>query len=133
MLINKIVCITASLLIVSTAISHNNTITCPTVETIKHEELLDWLPLYKEGEELASTLDVMTFRQHITHFDVAKWSTEYLENAHCFYRGDDPMVDRIVLAQDAWRPLVMGHWAWLIPYQLAECRSFNVHHCLFIR
>lgn len=116
----------------STAIAKNDMIICPTVDAIRQGQFNSWQPLYKDGEELASSKDVDKFKANVLSFDVAKWSTEYLESAHCFYRGKDPIVDRIVFAQDAWQPIVNNYWSWLIPYKFAECRSTNLKDCGFI-
>lgn len=133
MLVRQLLTTLGLLFISVQAISQAHFVACPTVEKIKQEQLSDWLPLYKEGEELVSNNDLSLFKQHITHFDIAKWSTSYLESAHCFYRGQDPVVDRIVLAQDAWKPLVNGYWAWSVPYLLAECHSKTSEQCQFIK
>lgn len=121
-----------SLCVYSAAIAEDN-IACPSVEQIKQEELIPWLPLYKENEELAFDSDVNTFKEHVTVFDVARWVDSYLENAHCFYKGTDPIVERIVLAQDAWQPTDNAPWIWLIPHKFAECRSLSVNDCMFIK
>lgn len=107
-------------------------IICPTVNEIKNNSLGYWLPLYINGEELASTADVEQFRKHSTEFAVAKWNSSYLESAHCFYKGTSPVLSTIVLAQDAWRPISNGYWVWIQPNTSAECRSPRVADCSFI-
>ena len=109
-----------------------NTLTCPSVAEIQNQQFHEWLPLYIEGEELASTQDVNTFKQHITSFDVARWDRVYLENGHCFYKGTDPMLDKITFAHMAWRPVVNDQWYWTSPAKSAECRSPEVKNCGFI-
>lgn len=113
-------------------VSFADQITCPSVNDIKNHNFNFWLPLYKEGEELASAHDVDQFRAHITEFVVAKWGKVYLENGHCFYKGDDPILEKIVFAQDAWRPVKNSHWTWINANALAVCDSTNVAECGFI-
>src|SRR5665213_1512022 len=80
------------------------TISCPLVEDIKHGNFNRWLLLYIANEELATPKDTESFRNHLQTFAFAKWNKFYLENGHCFYKGDDPILNKIVLANDAWRP-----------------------------
>src|SRR5688572_17404702 len=93
-------------------------LTCPTVEDIKQGQFHHWIALYIDGEEGALPHDVMQFRQSITHFEAAKWDRKYLENAHCFYAGDHPIMRGIILAHDAFRPTENSVWTWIIPKQL---------------
>lgn len=112
--------------------SATNILTCPTAAEIKNGQFNYWLPLYKEGEELASDHDVNIFKQHITSFDVARWDHVYLENGHCFYKGTDPMLDKVIFAHMAWRPVVNDEWHWVSPAKSAECYSSDVKNCGFI-
>lgn len=112
--------------------SQQETTVCPSVEELQNQVWTDWQPLYINHEELASDADVQKFRSHVTQFTVAKWSTTYLENGHCFYQGTDPIVDHIVYAHDAWRPVSNGVWSWFVADRFAECRSSHVEDCPFI-
>lgn len=89
--------------------------------------LHNWLPLYIEGEELASLSDTRQFMQDVKHFRMARWDVTYLEYGHCFYDGD-VMTRKIVLAHDAWRPVENPYWYWL-NNQLAECEA-SPQHCV---
>lgn len=111
----------------------NNAIICPTVEEIKKGNLGIWLPLYQDNEELASSSDTLLFESHVEKFDVARWSYDYAESGHCFYKGSDPILKQIVLAQDAWRPLENQYWTWIKPNKFAECHSDNASDCGFIQ
>lgn len=111
----------------------DDTVICPTVEEIKQDKFYDWLPLYKENEELISAKDLKKFKSNVTDLDVAKWAAEYSESAHCFYRGNDPIVDRIILGQDAWQPADDDHWSWLAAKKFVECRSQDVKDCVFLK
>lgn len=106
---------------------------CPSVADIQSGSLTYFLPLYKDNEELAMSYDVQTFRQHVTTFVAARWDHDYAENGHCFYQGTDPILNRIVYANDAWRPEPTQKWTWTRPTRLAECYSDNVHDCGFIQ
>ena len=109
-----------------------HTIRCPTVSEIKNHQFNHWLPLYKENEELAMPNDVAQFQKNVAHVFVAKWDPKYLESAHCFYEGTDPMVNKIVFAQDAWRPARSSpKWIWIIEDKLAECVSSDPEECYF--
>lgn len=114
------------------AIGRAETIHCPAVEMIQAGQWGDWLPLYREGEELAFDSDVLQFQQQIMGFKLARWSTTYLESAHCFYYGSGPVLDRIVFAHDAWQPIKNPVWDWLVLNRLAVCQSEWVSDCLFI-
>ena len=105
---------------------------CPDPAEIKNNSLYPWLPIYKENEELASDNDMKKFKEHIQKFAIARWDVKYLETAHCFYTGDDPIVDKIILAADAWRPLVSTNWNWLSD-KIAECRTLEERGCGFMR
>lgn len=109
------------------------TISCPTVSDIKNGEFKNWLPLYIDGEELASLHDVAQFQKYVTQFAIAKWNTSYLESAHCFYSGDGAIVNQIVLAQDAWRPVNDTHWSWIKINKIAECSSTQSFECSYLK
>lgn len=96
-----------------------STVTCPTVTEIQQGQFKDWLPLYQQYEELASVQDVALFKAHVTGFKKAVWDRKYLENGHCYYVGNDPIINKIVFAQDAWRPAENAQWQNV----RAECRS----------
>lgn len=119
-------------LIFSVSYALTTTIACPTVSEIKRGEFNDWLPLYQENEELASDADVNVFKKFVTTFQSAKWSRHYLENGHCFYQGDNPMMDKIIFATDTPRPDNTSQWQWTQPSILAECYSDEVLLCPFI-
>lgn len=104
---------------------------CPTVDEIRTHHFGYWLPLYIEGEELASDRDVKQFQDHVNTFKIAKWDASYLENGHCFYEGTDPILNKITFAQDAWRPLEIPPWVWIKENVLAECDSADVRDCGF--
>lgn len=104
---------------------------CPTIDEIKNEHYSPWLPLYIDREELASTNDVEKFKANVTSFSVAKWDKSYLENGHCFYKGNDPIMDKIIFAQDAWQPVTNSYWSWLDAKKLAACYA-ETQHCGFI-
>lgn len=104
---------------------------CPSVDEIKNGSFTYWLPLYIEGEELASKSDVNKFREHVERFSVARWHNHYLEYGHCFYQGSDPIVEKITFAHDAWRPTNASVWIWRMP-TLAECFAGNAKDCEFI-
>jgi hypothetical protein len=118
---------------VSMAIADDDIVTCPSVAEIRRDAFNYWLPLYKEGEELASNQDVETFRKHVVNFEIGRWSTGYLDSAHCFYQGTDPMVSKIVLAQKTWQPVMNPHWFWRKPEHFAECLTTNLDDCRFIK
>jgi hypothetical protein len=120
-----------ALLCCLTQLSVASTEICPSVEEIKNQNFNHWLPLYIEGEELASDNDVQNFKNHLTQFVVARWDRVYLENGHCFYAGTDPIISKIVFAQDAWRPVQGGKWSWKNPDKTAECYSNTVTDCAF--
>lgn len=105
---------------------------CPSVSDILNNNYIYWLPEYKDNEELASMQDVAKFEQHVTAFVVARWERDYQENGHCFYQGTDPIIDKIVFARDAYRPVVSLKWVWARPDFLAECYSNDVTDCPFI-
>lgn len=107
-------------------------IICPSVSDIKHHSFNSWIPLYIEGEELASIQDIEHFKQQLSEFRVAKWDKDYLESAHCFYQGSDPILNKIVFAQDAWRPATNNFWSWIRPNAHAECQAMTVEDCPFI-
>lgn len=109
-----------------------NTEICPTVDDIKNHNFNGWIPLYIEGEELASEKDMQNFKQNLTDFVVARWDTTYLESGHCFYQGTDPILSKIIFAQDAWKPVQSGKWVWKNSNKIAECYSNNVNDCGFI-
>jgi len=104
---------------------------CPTIDEIRNEHYSPWLPLYIDREELASTNDVEQFKANVTSFSVAKWDQSYLENGHCFYKGNDSIVDKIIFAQDAWQPVTNSYWHWLDAKKLAACYT-EIQHCGFI-
>lgn len=116
-------------LIFSVSYALTTTISCPTVSEIKRGEFDDWLPLYQENEELALDADVETFKKAVTAFQSAKWSRRYIENGHCFYAGDNPVMDKIIFATDALRPENTPQWQWTQPNILAECYSDDVLRC----
>lgn len=99
---------------------HAVTISCPSVTEIKNHQFKTWLPLYIEGEELASQNDVTQFIHDVTEFKAARWSWWYLESGHCFYAGFD-MTKKIILAHDTGRPVDTNNWHWIEPNRLAEC------------
>ncbi len=105
---------------------------CPTVNEIKNNQFHYWLPLYIENEELASQADVKKFKDNVSAFVVARWASIYLENGHCFYEGTDSILNKIVFAQDAWKPLKNEKWVWTTKDRMAECYSNNVQDCGFI-
>ncbi|MFA5960711.1 MAG: hypothetical protein WC785_09355 [Tatlockia sp.] len=107
-------------------------IICPSVSEIKQHTFNQWLPLYQEGEELASTKDTLQFIEEVTAFHSARWSSAYLENGHCFYEGG-LMTQKIILAQDAWQPGNEGYWQWLKPKSLAECIHSSPKACPFLQ
>lgn len=115
------------------AAANDHTVNCPTVEQIKQGLFFNWLPLYQEGEELASEKDTQQFQTVITDFVEGQWSADYLESAHCFYKGNDPIFKHIVLAQDAWRPVTNDYWHWITFEKLAVCHSTNPLPCGFIK
>ncbi|HEX4044414.1 MAG TPA: hypothetical protein VHZ76_01945 [Gammaproteobacteria bacterium] len=106
--------------------------TCPTVEEIKNHRFHGWLPLYKSNEELATSKDVVQFKEHVTAFQSAQWNRAYLENGHCFYQGTENIVNTIIFAKDAWRPAETAHWSWVTPNIMAECYSQQVTDCGFM-
>lgn len=118
---------------VSIAIAKDDRVICPTVDEIKREAFHSWLPLYKDGEELASARDVEKFKKNVVNFQIARWSADYLESAHCFYQGTDPIIDKIVFAQDAWQPETSPNWIWRNPKYFAECLSSNLQNCVFLK
>lgn len=111
--------------------SFSQIINCPTVEEIQTHHFHGWLPLYIKGEELASDCDVKRFQETIRHFNKAIWNKDYLESAHCFYEGVDPIIGTIIFAHDAWRPEAHSHWEWIKPNALAECYSLDPQNCGF--
>lgn len=114
------------------AYAKQNNFRCPTVEEIKNNYFPDWILLYQEGEEEASTADLLQVEQSITSFDIARWDLSYLENAHCFYKGNHPIFNRVVFARDSWHPNdTNSHWTWVKPKKLAEC-SYDVENCDFL-
>lgn len=100
------------LLVINCANCFANTVEffCPTPQQIINNQVMMWLPLYSETSELASDSDVKIFKEHLREFVAARWDTSYLETAHCFYGGDDPIFQKIVYARDAWRPTSDSHW-----------------------
>lgn len=102
--------------------AHAHSIHCPTVAELRGEGFIFWLPLYKIGEELAGDEDVKNFRANVKEFVEARWDTTYLETAHCFYRGSHPILDKIIFAQDAFRPEGTD-WMWIKPSHLAQCQK----------
>lgn len=129
----KILISSLFLFITFAANANPDNVICPSIAEIKQGKFNTWLPLYKENEELILDNDLQKFKTHVTELDVAKWAAEYLESAHCFYRGTNPIVDRIVLGQDAWRPEEDDHWSWLVDKKFAECRSQQVADCEFLK
>lgn len=107
-------------------------IICPSVNEIKNHQFHQWIPLYIDNEELASDLDVAKFQSHVKQFLIARWNKDYLESGHCFYQGNDPILSKIVFAQDAWRPEQNIEWIWLKENALAECHTCHVEDCAFI-
>jgi hypothetical protein len=106
---------------------------CPSVADIKNNRLTPWIPLYIDNEERAFNKDVQQFKKNVTDFIVARWDSSYLENGHCFYQGTDPIISKIILANDAWRPVQGEKWQWKIYDRIAECYSNNVQDCEFIQ
>lgn len=104
--------------------------TCPSIEEIKSGHFNGWLPLYIHNEELASFQDVNNFKNNVTNFLIAKWSTYYLEYGHCFYQGTNEAIDKIIFAKDAWRP-GQNNWLWQVANHLAECRGL-IDQCDFV-
>lgn len=120
-------------LFLSIKLAYSETIIkCPSVSEIKSGQFNHWLPLYIDGEELASDKDVALFARNVDSFANAKWSASYLESAHCFYHGNHTLNQKIIFAQDAWQPSSSNKWQWLVPKKLAECDSQNINDCLFI-
>lgn len=109
----------------------DNFLICPSVENIRAGVFDGWLPLYIEGEELASKEDQQAFIQGVERFEVARWDTMYLENAHCFYSGK-PATRKMILAHDAWRPENSTGWQWKIIDNAAECSLAFPTYCRFI-
>ncbi len=107
-------------------------LSCPSVNEIQNNNFNTWLPLYKEGEELASLADIEKFKAHVTHLELAVWDTAYLENAHCFYQGDDSIVNRITIAHDAYRPSQTINWRWIQPGRRAECSPMQPQDCRLV-
>jgi hypothetical protein len=105
---------------------------CPSVDDIKNHNFHGWLPLYIENEELAMDNDVNTFAEGLTKFDTARFDTKYLEFAHCFYQGTDPMVSKIIFAKDAWKPMPSRYWRWSTEDRQAYCISGITVECGFI-
>lgn len=93
------------------------TVKCPTLNDIHHGQFGDWLPLYQANEELASDEAVSEFKKQASAFKMAVWDKFYLESGHCYYQGSN----KIVLAQDAFRPDENESWQWIKPNQRAEC------------
>lgn len=106
-----------------------NQLTCPTVNDIQHNIFNTWLPLYIDNSELASLADIEKFKAHVKQFDLAAWDKSYLENAHCFYQGDDAVVSRITIAHDAFRPIESKSWHWVDPLRRAECTASAAYEC----
>ncbi len=74
-------------------------------------------------EELASDADVALFAKNVEYLEVARWDVSYLETAHCFYHGSDPINNKIVFARDSWRPVSAGKWNWMVQDKKANvCR-----------
>lgn len=107
-----------------------NYISCPKPEDINQGLFHDWLPLYIDGEELASELDTQQFISGVIHFAFARWDENYLENGHCFYNGT-PITQKIILAHDAWRPKKDSYWHWISRNKLAECHTTSAANCSF--
>lgn len=106
---------------------------CPSVAEIKQHQFHTWLPLYKEGEELASAHDVATFMQSVRQFVTARWDKSYLESGHCFYQGNDPIIEKIIFAHDAFRPKMNFNWQWIELNAQAVCIHNDVDACGFIQ
>ena len=105
---------------------------CPSVAEIKRGEFATWLPLTVIGEELASAAAIEQFKAHVQSWQSAAWNVQYLEYAHCFYAGDDPIVTQIVFAHDAWHPASSAAWVWQIAKRQAVCEeSLDTCHYLF--
>ncbi|CEG58639.1 hypothetical protein [Legionella fallonii] len=118
------------LFLVSNAYSENIVI-CPSVGDIKNNAFHNWLPLYIDGEELASQEDAGQFIRGVKTFLMAKWDVTYLETGHCFY-GGDPITNKIILAHDAWRPQDNFYWHWINRDKLAECNAPSPEKCSFL-
>ena len=118
---------------VSVVIANEDVVTCPSIAEIKDERFQAWLPLYKDGEELASQEDVEKFKKHVMSFETAIWSGDYLESAHCFYRGEDAIVNKIIFGQDSWNPVTSQYWYWERPARIAKCNSSVQQDCRFIK
>ncbi len=127
----KLVCFILSACVVYSATAET-IVTCPSVAEIQSGHLNEWLPLYQDNEELAFDADLLKVKAHVTRFVKARWDYSYLESAHCFYEGDDPIFNRIVFAQDAWNPVSTSTWSWVVPRFAAECLS-DVQSCGFIK
>jgi hypothetical protein len=119
----------SSLLIANAAMA---AVICPTVTDIKNSHFNGWLPLYIGNDELASKEDIEKFKASVNQFVIARWDRNHIENAHCFYQGADPIVDKISFAHDAKHPEQNVHWVWVTPNILAECYAQNVQDCEFI-
>lgn len=104
---------------------------CPSVAEIKNGNFGSWLLLYTDGEELVSNQDVEIFKSQITSFNYAKWNAYYLEAAHCVYGGNDAIFNKVILAHDAWGPVVSEHWRWVGKYE-AVCDLGEVVGCGFV-
>lgn len=85
---------------------------CPSVAQIQRGDFAGWLPLTIDGEELASQAAVSLFKTHVQTWQQAKWSTNFLEYAHCFYQGDNDIVAQITFAHDAFAPQPTPQWVW---------------------
>jgi hypothetical protein len=86
--------------------------TCPTVDDIRQQAFGLWLPLYIDNGELASKIDVERFKKAVTKFVRAEWSPDYLEAGHCFYAGNDPIIDQITFASDTLTPKFSYYPPW---------------------
>lgn len=81
---------------------------------------------------MASAEDIEKFKKNVTEFNIARWDRDYLESAHCFYSGNDSIVDKIIFAQDAWGPEDNARWTWVKYKSKAECYSMNSMNCSFL-
>lgn len=104
---------------------------CPTPAEIKEGNFHGWLPLDNESEKLASAVDVAKFREHVQRFKIARWNTAYFKSAHCFYSGDDEILEKITFARDVWRPFATVRWKWL-SNKSAECAAGSARECGFV-
>jgi hypothetical protein len=102
---------------------------CPNVDKIKQGDIYPWIPEYIDSQQYVSAVDFTKFQTHLKKFEKARWDTSYYEKAHCFYSGDDSILNTIVIALDAFEPLPSPHWQWITD-KSAECHSSLSTQCM---